>query len=426
MAMITNPGLKSPAQGRGQRLKFVFYRPHSNIWFRSTAGMILKRKPLPNKYAPFLDYMMRADVDVFFTSSLIHETHLKGFLKRFSDGVQLVLWCVLNKISLRQVGLIFTTKSLSNKDVLFLMHYGNFTFETETFAAKGMALAQHLAELKIQKVVHLTHYAYCPLSGASNLAKLRPDLLVAENNLAVNSSYYKKYFTSVPGQFLSLPYTPALRFQNRKSFDQRINKLVVTGSITYKMKSPEFIDFFDVDELQPMRRQLYEQAGNYEGQMDCLISDLDASRQTKPKHAQNRFAAMARRFFAKHAQEDYYKKDIADIYNSYVMFAVPEEICDLPAIGVVEGMACGAAYLGLVNPMYQDIGMVPGEHYIGYDGTVADLMVKVNFYQKRPDEVKRIADAGCRFARTYLSPETIYAAFIARLQSMTVQPEGSC
>jgi hypothetical protein len=419
--MLTNPGLKSHTEGQGRRLKFVLYRPHSNIWFRSTAGMILKSKPLPNKYAPFLDYLLRADVEVFFTSSLVHEPHLSGVLKRLLDGLQLVLWCVLNKISLRRVGLIFTRKSLSDKDVLFLMHYGNFTFETEELAAKGMALAQHLAELRIHKVVHLTHYAYCPLSGARNLAILHPDLLVAENNLAANSSYYGKYFGSVPGQFLCLPYTPAPRFQNRKSFDQRINKLVVTGSITYKMKSPEFIKFFGVDELQPMRRKLYEQAGDYQEQMDCLISDLDASRQKKPQHAQNWFIALARRVFGRHAQQDYYKKDIVDIYNSYAMFAVPEEICDLPAIGFVEGMACGAAYLGLANPMYQDIGMVPGVHYIAYDGTVADLMAKARFYQGRPDEVRRIADAGCRFARSYLSPDTVYAAFIERLQSMAAQ-----
>lgn len=425
MAMFTNPGFKSQAEERSRRLKFALYRPHSNIWFRSTVGMILKRTPLPNKYALFLDYLLRADVDMFFTSSLIHEPSLKGWLKRLLDGVELVLWCTLNKISLRRVGLIFTTRSLSDKDMLFLMHYGNFTFETEAFAANGMALAQHLAELKIHKVVHLTHYAYCPLSGARNLAVLSPDFLVAENNLAANSKYYEKYFASVPGEFLCLPYTPALRFQNHKSFEQRINKLVVTGSITYKMKSPEFTEFFGVDELQPMRRKLYQQAEDYQEQMVSLISDLDASRQTKPKQARNRFAAMARRVFGRHAQQGYYKKDIVDIYNSYAMFAVPEEICDLPAIGFVEGMACGAAYLGLANPMYQDIGMVPNVHYIEYDGSVVDLMHKARFYQAHPEELRKIAEAGCQFAHRHLNSNTVYAAFVDSLKLMAFRPKGA-
>lgn len=423
--MLTNSDLKSHAEGRNRRLKFVLYRPHSNIWFRSTAWMILKRKPLPNKYSPFLDYLLRADMELFFTSNLIHEPNMKGWLKRLLDGLELVLWCVLNRISLRQISLIFSTKSLVDKDVLFLMHYGNFTFETEAFAAKEVALAQHLAELKIHKVVHLTHYAYCPLNGARNLALLHPDLLVAENNLAANSSYYKEYFRNVPGQFLCLPYTPAARFQNRKGFDERINKLVVTGSITYKMKSPEFIKFFGVDELQPTRRKLYEQAGDYQEQMDCLISDLDASRQKEPQHTPNRLTALAHRIFGRHVQQDYYEKDIVAIYNSYAMFAVPEEICDLPAIGFVEGMACGAAYLGLANPMYQDIGMVPGVHYITYDGTVADLMTKVRFYQGHAAELKRIAEAGRQFVQNHLNSESIYSTFIQHLNYIPVHPQGS-
>lgn len=412
MVTFTNLGLKSQAEGRSRRLKLALYRPHSNIWFKSTVGMILRRKPLPNKYAPFLNYLLESDVDVYFTSSLIHESNLKGFLKRVFDGLELVLWCLLNKISLRQVGLIFTGESLLDKDVLFLMHYGNFTFETQDVAAKGMALAQYLAKLKIFKVVHLTHYAYCSLIGAKNLVALRPDLLVAENNLATNSSFYQKFFTSVPSRFLCLPYTPAFRFQNRKSFDQRINKLVVTGSITYKMKSPEFIEFYGVDELQPMRRKLYDLMEIYQEQMDCLISDLDASRNTKSRYTQNSLIAIVRKVFGRHMQENYYKKDIAEIYNSYAMFAVPEEICDLPAIGFVEGMACGSAFVGLDLPQYRDLGMIPGVHYISYDGTVDNLMNIVKYYQQSPDELSGIAKAGNEFVRKNFVADKVYSQFL--------------
>ena len=41
-------------------------------------------------------------------------------------------------------------------------------------------------------------------------------------------------------------------------------------------------------------------------------------------------------------------------------------------IGFVEGMACGSAYIGLDDPMYKDIGLIPGKHYIIY-GTLEDL-----------------------------------------------------
>jgi hypothetical protein len=415
---------KVRTEAASRKLRFVLYRPHSNIWFRNTVGRVLKRKPLPNKYAPFLDYLLQAEIDVFFASCLVHEGKLLGLLRRLLDGFELVLWCVINGFSLRRVGFIFTKNDLLGKDVLLLMHYGNFTNETERVAEKGMALAQAIATVKIHKIVHLTHYAYCPAIGARNLTVFRPNMLIAENDLARNSDFYKKYFFNISGESLCLPYTPARRFCNRKIFSQRINKLVVTGSITYKMKSPEFIDFYGVDELQPMRRKLYEEAADYKGQMDCLISDLNATRKIESTSLRSRFHKIIARIFGSQAQMDYYKRDIVDIYNAYTMFAVPEEICDLPAIGFVEGMACGAAYLGLSNPMYQDIGMVAGVHYIAYDGTVADLMAKVHYYQQHRDEVERIAEEGRRFISTCLSTEAVYGKFIKRLQSTALTIEG--
>lgn len=421
--MDTNAGSKAQSIAGSRRLRFVLYRPHSNIWFRDTVGRILKRKPLPNKYGPFLDYMLQSDVDVFFASSLVIEHQLAGILMRMLDGLELVLWCIFNRISLRRVDFIFTKRGLLDKDVLFLMHYGNFTNETEPVAVKGMALAQTLSAVKIHKIVHLTHYAYCPVTGASNLVVLRPNELIAENNLAINSDYYRKYFSNVSGESHCLPYTPASRFQNRTTFDSRINKLVVTGSITYKMKNPEFMAFFKNDELQPMRRKLYEEAGEYREQMECLISDLNADRKNEPQRMQNHLYSIAGRIFGRQAQQDYYEKDIVEIYNAYTMFAVPEEICDLPAIGFVEGMACGAAYLGLSNPMYQDIGMVEGVHYIAYDGTVADLMAKVHYYQQHPDEVEQIAEEGYRFVHSRLSADAVYGEFIQRIQSVVFKPE---
>jgi hypothetical protein len=408
---------KVPTKEAAQRLKFVLYRPHTNIWFRNTVGRILKRRTLPNKYAPFLDYMLQADVDVFFALGLIRDRQLTGLLKWLLDGLELVLWCIFNRISLRRVGLVFTKEGLMDKDVLFLMHYGNLTYETQEIAVEGLIAAQNIGALNILKVVHLTHYAYCPTTGAHNLALLKPDLLVAENNLKDNSDYYNKYFKISQSQFLCLPYVAASRFKNTRQFLQRINKMVVTGSITYKMKSPEFINFFAADELQPMRRELYEQAAHYKKQMDCLVSDLNATRSvTEIKDAQSQGISATHIIEPTSSQSAYYRKDIVEIYNSYTMFAVPEEICGLPAIGFVEGMACGSVYFGLDDPMYQGIGMSPGVHYVSYDGTVIDLMEKVNYYQEHTTELIKIGEAGTKFVLNNLNPTAVYSKFVHQLE----------
>ena len=98
------------------------------------------------------------------------------------------------------------------------------------------------------------------------------------------------------------------------------------------------------------------------------------------------------------------------------MFAVPEEICGLPAIGFVEGMACGSVYFGLDDPMYQNIGMNPGVHYVSYDGTVIDLMAKVNYYQAHPTELMNIGEAGSKFVLENLEPTVVYSKFIRQLK----------
>jgi hypothetical protein len=399
-----------------RRLRLAIYRPHANIWFRNTVSRILRRDPIPNKYAPLLDYWLGADVELVFASCLIASPHWRGWQTRCADALELWLWRRLNH--LHGARLAFSAAALGRCDVLFLMHYGNFTDETEDMAQHGCPLAEGLAALPLKKVVHLTHFPYCPATGAANLAALRPDLLVAENNLAANSAYFRQHFGHIEVPFLCLPYTAARRFECRRAFAERTNKLVVTGSITYKMQDPAFRSFFGTEELQPMRRQLYEEAASFGSEMDCLVSDLNATRVQQRPGLWRRMVRSARRISGLQPADGYYSKDIVEIYNRYTMFAVPEEVCGLPAIGFVEGMACGAAYVGRIDAMYQDIGMQPGVHYIAYDGSVNDLMAQVRRYQQDTQLTLQIAQTGCTFARERLAASRVYDQFTAQLQQL--------
>lgn len=398
--------------GEAEHLRLALYRPHSNIWFRNNLGRILRRDLLPNKYAPLLDQLSQADtVELAFVSRLDG-----GLLARLSDALQLWLWCRLTGLeATRQV---WTPKGVERAHVLFLMHYGNLTYETESVARDCATAARAIASLAVRKVVHLTHYVYCPQIGANNLATVEPDLLVAESNLAANASFFQLHFAKIRAPFLGLPFTAAPRFQARRPMSERVNKMVVTGSITYKMRDPAFVDFFQTQELQPMRRKLFEAAARYTSEMDCLVSDLDATRATNRPSRLQRARALVRRLAGQRAQAEYYRRDIVETYNTYAMFAVPEEVCGLPAIGFVEGMACGSAYVGLDAPMYRDLGMVPGVHYIAYDGSIDDLMSQVQYHQQHPERTQAIAEAGRNFAQTVLAPDVVYGAFVSALRDL--------
>ena len=249
-------------------LKLVFYRPHAEIWFKSPVRSILQNKRLPNKYEPLFDYVLKSDARIYLAPELVHQGGIKAFLKSFLDLVELIAWCILNDISLLRVRIVVGKSALLDKDALFLMHYGNFTHESRSIAQRGELLAQYLAKQPICKVVHMTHYVYNPAIGADNLKASIPDLLVAENNLEKNSQFFNKYFGSVDCAFKVLPYTPAARFKKKTPFRERVNKLVVTGSITYKMKDEEFIHFYKQNELQPLRRVLHENAEKYRLEME--------------------------------------------------------------------------------------------------------------------------------------------------------------
>jgi glycosyltransferase involved in cell wall biosynthesis len=261
-----------------------------------------------------------------------------------------------------------------------------------------------------------------PAIGARNLQTAGATLLFAENNLRKNSRFYQKHFGKLAADFWCLPFIAAKRFTRTTPFIQRANKLIATGSITYKMLDPEFIGFFKTDDLQPMRRQLYEHASKFTAEIDTLISDLNTSRTTGQVKPEPTWLRVLRRLFPfkhqQHGYHRYYKKDIVAVYNSYTMFAVPEELGDLPAIGFVEGMACGCAYFGLDDPMYRDLGMEPGVHYVTYDGTVQGLADKVRFYQQ-PEQIpqlERIAARGCELVNEKFRAEVVYQAFVDRLQ----------
>lgn len=399
-------------------MKIVIYRPHTNIgWFKRSIYSVIKGVPYPSKYEPMIDYLIRSKHELYFSTGLYRESGLTGLLKYIVDPVKLIVWCLLNNISLNRVKLLFSKRSVNDKDILFLMYYENCTYEIDDVARKKSVVGKALSKLSIYKIVHMTHYVYNVAIGVNNLKILKPNLLVAENNLANNSVFYMKKFGSIKADFVLLPYTPAPRFRKQAKFRVRIPKLVVTGTITYKMTDSDFLNYFEQDELQPLRRAIYEQASVYQDEVLCLVSDLNKYRDATSKTRKSFISSLIMHFKKAPVQSRYYKKDIVSIYNEHMMFAVPEEICDLPAIGFVEGIACGSVYFGLDSSMYRDIGLIPGTHYVAYDGTVQGLIAKVRYYQANITELERIAENGYEFVLRELAPNKVYKDFFTSLES---------
>lgn len=205
-------------------------------------------------------------------------------------------------------------------------------------------------------------------------------------------------------------------------FNMRENLCLATGSLFYFKRTEDFIDcidFYNTDTLHPMRKEIYEKQDELKDVIFSRISDLTSEIQPKEVFGESIikdfFAKIYNLFYVK--QKEYYKFDMVNEYNKYKMFIVPEEITGLPAIGFVEGMACGAAFIGLSSPIYKDMGLIENFHYISYDGSLKDLVKKIRYFQLHNDELQRIAKNGYEFVINNFNGEKIAQQFLNYLNN---------
>ena len=81
-------------------------------------------------------------------------------------------------------------------------------------------------------------------------------------------------------------------------------------------------------------------------------------------------------------------------------------------------MACGCAYIGIDSPAYRDWGLVPGVHYITYDGSKEDLRRVIEYYQmdEHQEELEKIAETGYKYVRDNFNGETVAANLMKELE----------
>lgn len=233
-------------------------------------------------------------------------------------------------------------------------------------------------------------------------------------------SPYRKYY-HIDKPWIIHPFVFAERFQNRKPFNERKNMAFATGTITYKVHK-EFLDTYGDSCDQPSRKQIKDNPEFFKDTVYCTSSDYLEDNAGKPIK-DNDFVLIKlykkiynRLFTGK--QKKYFSFDMVEAFNSYKMCIVGEEILGIPGIGFVEGMACGCAYIGIDSPAYRDWGLVPGIHYITYDGTKEDLKRVIEYYQmdEHQEELERIARTGYDYVRTHFNGDAVAETLLHDLE----------
>lgn len=277
-----------------------------------------------------------------------------------------------------------------------------------------------LDKLDCKKYVMLNQFNFHEPNDIYDEIKFASDFIM-EADIFKKGSIIYKYPLPDKYNFHLLPYAPAERFKPFRSFEERINRAVATGTLA-RCRSHIHQEHFGTDLCHKMRKVIFDNTRYLDGYVDSIITPYMEGKKEKTIRPEDsnlkRFIySMYNMLYAKTGhQKTYFSINIVDKYNEYQMAVVPEELIGVPAIGAFECMACGTAMIGLDSTMYRDLGLIPGVHYISYDGTVENLKEVIKYYQINQSELKTIATNGCEFVKRNLTKENLEQKFLRILE----------
>ena len=421
-------------------------------------GNFINQTKAMNKYEYLFDYLYndkRKKVYVYLDNASF-DYWLRGFLARLeTPSLKFYIWVAINKLNPYRFKVIRDIETLNSDDILMTFLHQNFTNLAGKFDIPREPLIKKYKKTKAFKVVNLSHYGYNTGLGSKNARAADIDLFVSENNLAKNGRFFQYYYQWYKKDVYVLPFVPQKRFLRTIKFEDRKNKAIAMGTITFPMVDSDFTHFFKDNILQPMRHEIFNNAKKLEDHIDSYISHITENKLStniKSEDINAMSSKLYRMDFIKYInilkrlvrilvvairivmhilgkkravsiggkERQYYKFDIVRKYNEYRMFVCPEETIDLPGIGFVEGMACGSAFLGIRDPMYSDLGLIDKVNYIGYDGTIEDLKEKIEYYQYNPTELQAIAELGHTFVTENLNENVVCEKYYTDIERLCI------
>lgn len=278
---------------------------------------------------------------------------------------------------------------------------------------------RHLENVDAFKVVSMMHF-HGNSTDAKKIQKAGIHQIFNEVDLEKCCELYRRYYPlNLPT--ITLPFVFAERFKPIKPFAERNNKAFSVGTITYKTH-PEFIEVYGDPCDQPIRDAVYRDQPYFVDTVDCYNMPYNEDDENRKiiHSGDNPITVFYKKIYNRFntgQQKKYFSFDMVEKFNDYKMHVVGEEILGIPGIGYVEGMACGSAYIGIDSPAYRDIGLIPGVHYITYDGTKEGLRATIEYWQKTENqaELENIAKRGCEYVRANFKGPQVAQSLMERL-----------
>lgn len=393
-------------------MRIVFVNLHVDASLVKTASKFIFKQSIATKHRYILDYLINnSDIEV---CSYINKngTSIASNLPKFLMKILISCRFLESRWVLKKNGLSGKIKILKKASDI---RHDDIVFMHQLFAKKS----PELGDINSFKAMSMLHFLGLK-SNSDAIKTCKPQFIFCESNLKSHCKIFQKNYSWWDKDIYVHPFVPEARFKRIKPFEERKNLVFSTGTITY-IKHPDFLNVYGDPCYQPIRRYILDHQEELKGKIDCYNSNYkeDANKKMEAKRKDNKIVRLIKSGYSKlfaSQQKSYYSFNMVEKFNEYKMCIIGEEVFNVPGIGFTEGMACGCAYIGQ-RGLYEDYGMREGVHYIGYDGTIENLMEVINHYMspENQEELKAIADNGYQFVTENFKGEVVAKKLINKM-----------
>lgn len=185
------------------------------------------------------------------------------------------------------------------------------------------------------------------------LCKAIPRLIILSVASIKNNPFYN--FSELRNSEFVVGWPIEKKFKSYQTLAQRNHTCLVLGTLTYRNYSGLLdteLDKYDINCVHPDRELLYDEAPKILF-YDCRIPKRDF-----------RNRSLLTRLSGYYENRNYIKLDLVKELNRNLFAIFPPLYNQLPCLGMLEVIACGAILVGTDEYAYHSLGLIPNENYI--------------------------------------------------------------
>lgn len=367
-----------------------------------TLSNAIGRIPYPGKFAFLRNDIISEKIISFVyigSSFALHKLRLPIFIKRVIVLFEYILWKLINKFNVSYyLSLNSLLKKNSNKNKILII-------DTNCIFQYPVKFFDDLTKKGFIFLFYISHFHFKPLEKI-NLFKKYPESFYFAETIPVKPISIKNKLIISNRQFV-VPYYASERFFKKKNDKkERINKILVTGSLIKSSGEVEklFMRDWGNKDLNPLRLLLYR------NRKIKIFKNISAY------YDSYKISGYILSIFKK---KQYYFIDLPSYYKTYKYFICGEDIAGFYSTNMCEGMASGCIYFANENLDYPSLlEMKKWVHYIPHDGTIKGIQKSYQKVERNKNLYNYIKEESQNFALKNFTAKAVRDKFIKQIKNI--------